>query len=666
MSGDRAYAALLVLALGAGCQKLPYGEVLVVADTDVAVPDQIGALEIDLYDESGAWFQSRQVATLERDAWPVSFGVSTDGDAPKRVRVRLRAFPDGHVRDYRGAPFAPVPPYVEPSTAASLDDLCNAPPLPAGQERTLRYDRVPLTPIVSTPSCQLVSGGAAAAAIVLSADDSYHFEVVRAFPDGAHNDIGGNTVLWLRSECYVPGSQVACNDDLDAAHGDLLSGFDANLTAGSYTLFVGGVNATPADVTIKWSRTADWSPAAPDGGATTGDGGSANADGGGARLIINGADQTPATEPQPGVTIDRVFDVEVEPGTRRTAGVLLTGECFGTPADLAGARACVATAGQLEPIATAALTDGIDRGAPTLAGSWAAAQPQPCTATPRAATTAADGAPLYDDEVCVPGGAFRVGDLNIIGTPVASYPEQIAVVDPFLMDRYEVTVGRYRAALAAGFDPPIYNFDDPFSNPGPIAYSNNPTTKCTFSGDASGPAPGIAREPVPLICVSWYTARLFCQFEGGDLPTLAQWEFAARMAGKSAESTFPWGDEEPTCDRAWYDHGAGRNNCPMVAGAIAVDAVPWSSGDVTPQGVVGLAGNVDEWVLDSGRPFSDPCWWQKPLRGVGCFEKAAPMRYNKGGFYAEAVAALRSAQSEINEAGVGQTGTGFRCVRPGS
>src|SRR5438046_2536903 len=105
MSGTRARvgAAVVALAIGAGCQKLPFGEVLVVADTDVAVPDQVGALQIDLYDDSGAWFQSRQVATLQRESWPVSFGLSIDGagdgDAPKRVRVRLRAFPDGHVRD---------------------------------------------------------------------------------------------------------------------------------------------------------------------------------------------------------------------------------------------------------------------------------------------------------------------------------------------------------------------------------------------------------------------------------------------------------------------------------------------------------------------------------------------------------------------------------------
>src|SRR2546423_15336855 len=92
----------LVLMATLGCQALPYGEVLVVADTDVAVPDQVAALQIDLFDESGAWFESRLVTTLQREAWPLSFALYTDGNQAKRARVRLRAYPDARVRDYRG------------------------------------------------------------------------------------------------------------------------------------------------------------------------------------------------------------------------------------------------------------------------------------------------------------------------------------------------------------------------------------------------------------------------------------------------------------------------------------------------------------------------------------------------------------------------------------
>jgi formylglycine-generating enzyme required for sulfatase activity len=653
-AGARIGALLMI----AGCQALPYGEVLIVADTDVSVPDQVAALQIDLFDENGVWFESRLATTLQRESWPVSFALTTDGNLPKRARVRLRAYPDGRVSDYHGGAWAPPPPYVEPWSPTSTAELCsNTPELPANTEVTLRHERGVFTAADPAPGCGQVYSAAAARTIVITQADQYHFEVVRVFPDPVLGQYASNTLLWLRQYC-PDGPQLACNDDLDAANGNRLSGFDVTLMPGSYTLLVGGGTATPADVTLKWARTAEWSAAPPDAGAPPPDAGP------GRRLIVDGNDVTPPTEPQPGVTIDRLFDVEVTPGTRRTAGVLLTGECFGTAADLDGARSCTDTAGQLDPVAPVALTDGIDRGGPTRAGSWAAAQPVPCTAEPRPAGSAADGTPLLDEEVCVPGGAFRLGDADTLGALIGPHPEQMAVVEPFLMDRYEVTVGRYRAALAAGFDPPQYTFQDPYPNLGPLVYTSDTVQRCTFSGDASGPARGIDRERFPLLCVTWYTARLFCQSLGGDLPTLAQWEFAARMAGKRSESIYPWGDGAPTCDLAYYDHGP-LGACPKTGAAVAVDAEPWALNDRTPAGVVGLAGSVAEWVLDSGRPYADPCWWQKPLRGVGCFENAAPLRFEKGAFYAEAEAALRSAQTSRDVPGIGTTGGGFRCVRPG-
>lgn len=198
----------------------------------------------------------------------------------------------------------------------------------------------------------------------------------------------------------------------------------------------------------------------------------------------------------------------------------------------------------------------------------------------------------------VPGGAFAQGEAG------AAEPVHTTIVAGFLMDSFEVTVGRYRTFLEAY----------PASRPKPgqgahpllagsgwdVAWDANlavdrpafVASLAACSGATWTDAPG-PNETLPMNCITWYELFAFCAWDGGRLPTEAEWEFAAR--GGLEERRYPWGtppkDPAPDSQHAVY----GGTPLTYVGSRSAGDA-RWGQSD--------LAGSVQEWVLDLLDPYS--------------------------------------------------------------
>jgi iron(II)-dependent oxidoreductase len=102
----------------------------------------------------------------------------------------------------------------------------------------------------------------------------------------------------------------------------------------------------------------------------------------------------------------------------------------------------------------------------------------------------------------------------------------------------------------------------------------------------------VALEPHrPVIHVNCHEAEAYCRWAGRRLPTEAEWEAAAALAG-TAKRRFPWGDTMPTPEHANLDGRA----------LGCVDVAAYAAGD-SAGGCRQMIGNVWEWTADVFRPY---------------------------------------------------------------
>ncbi len=179
------------------------------------------------------------------------------------------------------------------------------------------------------------------------------------------------------------------------------------------------------------------------------------------------------------------------------------------------------------------------------------------------------GGEPQSDLIEIPGATFMMGcgadDLNCD----ADNPEHEVTVSTFMIQRTEVWVGAYNACVEAGACVPTIQ-----------------------EADCNWGVPG--RNSHPINCVTWQQAADFCEFMGRRLPTEAEWELAA--AGPTAR-TYPWGSEPASCMLAHMVQVSGDSGGYGCATNLTAEVNSYWGG-ASSEGVLQLAGNVDEWVSD--------------------------------------------------------------------
>lgn len=245
----------------------------------------------------------------------------------------------------------------------------------------------------------------------------------------------------------------------------------------------------------------------------------------------------------------------------------------------------------------------------------------------------------------VSGGTFDLGDVS--GQGVNALPMQrMVAVGPVYADTYEVTVGRFRAYWSAGHPAP-----------GTVPY---PSGLYAFGGTVTEPGSGVgctwrgSSADAPINCVNWSTAQAFCAWDGGRLPTEAEWEWLARGPGP-----YPWGSSDPSDLLVCWSGSSVRS------GACSAGSFPMGA---TQAGLLDMAGGVYEWSADSFQPYSySGCWGSSSGRFnplCGQISGSTTTRTVRGGSWETTVAANLRVGSRISRSmTTADRGTGFRCVR---
>ena len=221
------------------------------------------------------------------------------------------------------------------------------------------------------------------------------------------------------------------------------------------------------------------------------------------------------------------------------------------------------------------------------------------------------------DMVQIPGGKFLMGSDNF-------YPEEKPVhevtIDGFWMDKYEVTNEQYEKFVnETGYvtvaerplDPADYPTVDPaLLVPGALVFqkTTGPVNLNDYHNwwrwvpgtcwrNPKGPESSIkGREKYPVVHIAYEDAEAYAKWIGKELPSEAEWEFAAR--GGLEEMNFTWGQIDLQLQTPLANTWQGEFPYQNLLIDEYEGSSPVGSFPANGYGLFDMAGNVWEWTSD--------------------------------------------------------------------
>ena len=213
---------------------------------------------------------------------------------------------------------------------------------------------------------------------------------------------------------------------------------------------------------------------------------------------------------------------------------------------------------------------------------------------PRSAPLPDPGGPSFTGDVestqdgtmvKLPDGTFLMGLTDEDPYDFQNAGRRRITVSAFYFDRYEVTNAEYRDYVNS-----LSGSAADEALPDSTVFSGVIRFEDYFYGSSY--------DTHPVVGVTWYQAKSYCQYQGKKLPTEAEWEYAARAGYIGA--IYPWNGLSPTNQYGQYLANFSPSRGQAADGhafTSPVDDFPYSK-----WGIYAVSGNAAEWVADSYSP----------------------------------------------------------------